>query len=394
MSFTAKNSEKLPLRVLMMDDQPIVCEAVRQMLKPYPKIVFHAVTQPEKFLDEALRFAPTVILLDLDLAQEDISGLDLARKVRGCPQLQGVPIVMLSATQDAETKKLAFEQGVDDYVVKVPEPPELLARIRYHSASYTTLLERNAAQSALNFEMEEGSRYVSSLFPAAMTHHNVRVNWRFDACTRLAGDAFGYNWDDEDHFLFSLHDVCGHGVASALHSVSILNFIRARSLVGGDFNNPAAVLTRLNEAFDMDRHHGLFFTLWYGVYQPTERRLRYACGGHPPALLFDPACPDAVQCLGTGGMAVGVDRAATYKTAEIIVPQGARLYLFSDGVYEVERADGTGLLGFEALRHYLTQAVAEGSASVDSIADWVLSQQKSERFEDDFTLLEILFDVE
>lgn len=389
---TSDNSEGVSARVLMMDDQRIVCEAVRQILEPWPQIVFRAVTQPEAFLQTALEFKPTVILLDLDLSLEGLCGLDLARAVRACEPLRDVPIVVLSATERAETKQLAFEQGVNDYVVKVPEPPELLARIRYHSSSYIHLQERNAAQNALNSELEEGSRYVSALFPEPMAERGVRANWRFDACTRLAGDAFGYNWDDDQHFLFGLHDVCGHGVASALHSISVLNFVRARALVGGDFNDPAFVLARLNEAFDMDHHNGLFLTLWYGVYQPEGRLLRYACAGHPPALLFDPAKPGTAQRLGVGGMAVGIDRNAVYTTGETVVPKGARVYLFSDGVYEVERANGQGLLGYAAFEHYLKGAVADGTATVDAIADWVLAQQKAERFEDDFTLLEILFE--
>lgn len=378
------------VRVLIVDDQKVVCEAVRQVLQPYPQIAFCAVTQPEQFLAQALQFLPTVVLLDLDLDGQ--YGLDLARQMRACPQLQDVPVVVLSATEKAETKQLAFEQGVNDYVVKLPEPPELLARIRYHSSNYVNLLERNAAQNALNFELEEGCRYVSSLFPAPMQERGLRVRWRFDACTRLAGDAFGYNWDDAEHFLFSLHDVCGHGVASALHSVSVLNFIRARSLVGGDFNDPSGVLRRLNEAFDMDRHNGLFLTLWYGVYEPGSRTLRYACGGHPPALLFDPARPHEAQRLSAGGPAVGVDARSTYRTGTVTVPPGGRIYLFSDGVYEVQRADGAGLLGYEAFERYLTDAVAAGTATVDSIANWVRSQQQATQFEDDFTLLEILFD--
>lgn len=385
-------AELSAVRVLIVDDQKMVCEAVRQVLAPYAHIAFCAVTQPEAFLPTALRFAPTVILLDLDLAREGLDGLDLAQEVRACPQLQDVPLVVLSATERAETKQLAFEQGVNDYVVKLPETPELLARIHYHSKGYTNLLQRKAAQSALNFELEEGSRYISSLFPPPIAHKGVRVQWRFEACTRLAGDAFGYNWDDDDHFLFGLHDVCGHGVASALHSVSVLNLLRARALVRGDFYDPADVLTRLNEVFDMDRHNGLFLTLWYGVYQPSRRLLRYACGGHPPPLLFDPASPQGPRRLDVGGMVMGVDGQATYTNGEVVLPPGARLYMFSDGVYEVERADGSGQIGYAAFEAYLAQAVAEGTATVDSVAEWVRSQQGAPHFEDDFTLLEVLFE--
>ena len=49
------------------------------------------------------------------------------------------------------------------------------------------------------------------------------------------------------------------------------------------------MLAALNRAFPMEEHAGRFFTIWYGVYDRTSRKLSYASAGHPPAILLDDA---------------------------------------------------------------------------------------------------------
>ena len=104
--------------------------------------------------------------------------------------------------------------------------------------------------------------------------------------TSLGGDAFGYHWLDENHFAMYLLDVSGHGVGAALLSVSAMETLRSQNLPDTDFRNPAEVLKRLNNAFQMENHHQMFFTIWYGVYDKMAQKIVYSSGGHPPALLY------------------------------------------------------------------------------------------------------------
>ena len=126
-----------------------------------------------------------------------------------------------------------------------------------------------------------------SLLPDKLKKGAIRTDWRFVPSAELGGDSFGYHWLDDDHFAFFLLDVSGHGVGSALLSVSAMNALRSQALPQTDFRGPAQVLAALNNAFQMDQQNGLFFTIWYGVYHKPARRIDYAGGGHPPALLTD-----------------------------------------------------------------------------------------------------------
>ena len=174
-----------------------------------------------------------------------------------------------------------------------PDRLELLARIRYHSKGYIALLQRNEAYQALlesqhrlASEMKQAAHYVQSLLPEKLKKGDIRTDWRFIPSAELGGDSFGYHWLDDDHFAFYLLDVSGHGVGSALLSVSAMNALRSQALPQTDFRVPGQVLGALNNAFQMEQQNGLFFTIWYGVYHKPSRQIHYSGGGHPPALLY------------------------------------------------------------------------------------------------------------
>ncbi len=379
------------IRVLMVDDQPMVCEAVRRMLAKESDISFTAVHNPAQAIPTALREMPTVILQDL--VMPEIDGLTLVKFLRARKELKDVPLIVLSSKEEPETKKKAFELGANDYMVKLPDPLEVIARIRYHSKGYINLLERNAAQAALKAELEDGARYVRSLFPPAEDSAQLTTDWVFMASTDLAGDTFGYHWLDDEHYAVYLLDVCGHGVGAALHSVSALNVMRAQSLPKVDFRQPGEVLGALNETFDMDKHNEMYFTMWYGVYRPADGLLRYASGGHPPAVLIEPGATgdEHIRRLGTPGMVIGGMPGMKYATHECNVKSGQKLYVFSDGVYEVDYADGSGMMTEDEFAAELAQPASTGMAKVQAMVDFVRKAQGKDAFEDDFSLIEITF---
>ncbi|MEJ5236823.1 MAG: response regulator [Limisphaera sp.] len=133
--------------VLLVDDQAVVCEAVRRILATEPDIDFHYCADPREALAVATEVRPTVILLDLLLP--GIDGLSLLAQFRGHPTTRDVPILVLSVRDDSQTKSRAFAAGANDYLVKLPDAPEFIARIRYHSRAYLNLLQRDAAYRAL-----------------------------------------------------------------------------------------------------------------------------------------------------------------------------------------------------------------------------------------------------
>ena len=198
--------------------------------------------------------------------------------------------------------------------------------------AYDTL---RTTQEALNAELAGAVAYVMSLLPRPITDKRLSADWFMATSAQLGGDGLGYHWIDPERFAFYLLDVSGHGVKSALLAVSIIDTLRTCGLADTDWNDPGAVLRALNRVYFSQSHDHLYFTIWYGIADLAQRTLRYAGGGHPPAVLRATGCKNPK--LAASGPPVGCFGNANYPTLEIPLLFPTQLYLFSDGVFETRR---------------------------------------------------------
>jgi len=136
------------ITVLLVDDQPMIGEAVRRMLADQEDIDFHYCQDATRAIRMAGQISPTVILQDL--VMPEIDGLTLVRYFRANADTREVPLIVLSSKEDPTIKAESFSLGANDYMVKLPDKLEVLARIRYHSKGYINLLERNEAFNKLH----------------------------------------------------------------------------------------------------------------------------------------------------------------------------------------------------------------------------------------------------
>jgi phosphoserine phosphatase RsbU/P len=387
-----------PITVLLVDDQAVIGEAVRLMLEDESDIRFRHCKDPAKAVETANEIRPTVILQDL--VMPDIDGLTLVERFRANPPTRDVPMIVLSTKEEPTVKAQAFAVGANDYVVKLPDRLELVARVRYHSNGYVAQLQRDEAyrkieesRSQMAEELAQAARFVKSLLPAPLVKGGVSADWRFEPSTQLGGDTFSYRWLDDDHLVVFLLDVCGHGVGAALLAVSVMHVLRSQELLKIDFRDPGGVLRALNEAFQMEKEDDKYFTIWYGVYHRPTRTLRYCGGGHPPALLFTgpSRAEERLVTLESKGPGVGMWETAPFRTAEVAVGASGRLYLFSDGVYEVTRAADKTVWPFEEFVAYLSALPPDEAAPMDRLLEHVRTLHGAETLEDDFSLVELRF---
>jgi two-component system, chemotaxis family, response regulator WspR len=133
--------------VLLVDDQAIVAEAMRRLLAETPEIQLFHCSDVAKALPSAHQVRPSVILQDLVMPEAD--GFTLVRFFKADPTTASIPIIVLSSKEDPRDKSRAFELGAADYVVKLPDRVELVARIRAHARSYRAQIERDEAFRAL-----------------------------------------------------------------------------------------------------------------------------------------------------------------------------------------------------------------------------------------------------
>jgi two-component system, NtrC family, sensor kinase len=130
--------------ILLVDDQKITAFLLKEQLAGEDNLVLHSTQDPMAAIELAEKTVPAIILLDFVLP--GIDGISLLAQFRNTEMFREVPIIMLSSQDDPALKARAFQSGANDYLVKLPEKTEMLARLRYYAAAHFNVMEIKRAQ--------------------------------------------------------------------------------------------------------------------------------------------------------------------------------------------------------------------------------------------------------
>lgn len=334
-------------------------------------------------------------VLLLDVMMPELDGLGVLAEIRKHSEWREMPVIMISGLEEVKTAAQCIESGAEDYLTKPIDTVLLHARLkallerrRLREAErkhYRAMLD---SQQALRSEMEAAAGYVRSLLPAPMSGA-IEVDWRFIPSEQMGGDAFGYHWVTPDHLAFYLLDVCGHGFGATLLATSALNVLRSQTLAVADFTRPATVLAALNDAFQMDRQGGNYFTLWYGVYHRPTRALTYASAAHPPALLLQGPRRSAAELV-TSNPILGAVPGVAFMDETIPVNPGDELFIYSDGAMEVVGPDGH-MIPFERFVANLQAPHQSPEEALDRCVYFVAQNATNSADCDDFSVVRAVF---
>ena len=151
---------------------------------------------------------------------------------------------------------------------------------------------------------------------------------------------------------------------------------------------PEEVLKALNAMFPMEDHAGMYFTMWYGVYDRSRRELTFASAGHHPAFLVPAERQQAIALRTRSGL-VGADPGTRYRVETISVPAASALYLFSDGVFEIVTKDGIEW----SLNDFVPRLLGDSNpGTCQRLFKEVRGQAHTGGLDDDFSLLLLNFD--
>ena len=378
--------------ILVVDDD----ESNREILARHLERQGHRVARAQDGIEGlAMLRKDSFDILILDVMMPGMNGYQLLETVKADEGLKDVQVIVVSALDDTKGIARCIELGAEDYLPREFEPVILRARIE-SCLERRSLLKRQALYLAavrktarlLDEGLAEGAEYVRGLLPPRIADKGLKTDWAFIPSRALGGDIFSYHPLGDRRLAIFLLDVSGHGIGAALYSVTLMNIIRGQALVGADFGDPASVLRRLNEAFQMESQNNLYFTAWYGVWDEKTRELAWSSAGGPPAVLLLPG--GGVERLATEGMAIGFDPQADYRNDRQVLPPGSRLYLFSDGIYEVTTRDGS-MLGLDAFIGLLAAATRdEDSPPLQALAGMVRGLSLTGTFADDVSLVEAI----
>jgi sigma-B regulation protein RsbU (phosphoserine phosphatase) len=163
--------------------------------------------------------------------------------------------------------------------------------------------------------------------------------------------------------------------------------LRGGAIANLALDDPAAVIGALNNAFPMEQNDGRFFTMWYGVYDRHDRSLLYTNAGHPPPLVFHGS---EVARLEATDMIVGLMPDWQFRAKRVPVSEGTRLYLYSDGAYEVTTPQGT-MMQIDDLQTIIAGVSKTDGPQTAEILRLIREAHGKIELQDDLSLLEVTF---
>jgi sigma-B regulation protein RsbU (phosphoserine phosphatase) len=382
---------RLPGHILVIDDSSVSRDLLSRHLKALGHQVNCAANGPEAiaFLEQT----PAIDVILLDVLIPGMSGIEILKKLRGNSQFQAIPVIMISALDNTPSIAYCIKLGAEDYLPKDFDVTILQARIdaclekaRLAKEQAIFVEALIASRETLAHELADAGRYVVSLLPKPVSSP-FQASIALIPSAELGGDFCSYQQLDENFFSLYLLDVSGHGVKSALLAVSISNILKNQALPMANFKDPSSVLNALNRNFQAEAGTGIFFTIWYGVFNIITRELRFASGGAPPGCLQRAG---HVNRLSTQGLLLGATSETEYHNQTVMILPHDRLFLFSDGIYETTRPSGHEL-GLEEFIGLLPNMTGNPANDVSSLVSTVLGLSGKDYFEDDVCVFEALF---
>src|SRR5688572_19778613 len=310
-----------PASILVVDDTPANLQVLAGMLKDRGYKV-RPVPSGKLALLAAQRDPPDLILLDINMPE--MNGYEVCERLKADDALKGIPIIFISALTEPLDKVKAFSTGGVDYLTKPFQMEELHARVETHlklRRLQVELEEANTRLAEANGRMSRDLGAAAKIQETFLPRQAPRVPgvdfaWVYRPCDELAGDGLNVVPLGGGEVGLYVLDVSGHGVASALLSVTLSRLLSPPSdpssilTRGGDGGTrsavtpPTEVAARLNRLFPFDPATEQFATLVYGVLDAATGEFRYASAGHPGPVHL-PAGADPV-ILASQGFPIGL----------------------------------------------------------------------------------------
>jgi sigma-B regulation protein RsbU (phosphoserine phosphatase) len=322
---SGSGAEAAPATILVVDDNPVNLQVLVRTLHGTGHRIL-AARDAASALEIVRRTGPDLVLLDVMMPGQD--GFELCRTIRS--EAADTMVIFLSALGETSDKVLGLTLGAVDYITKPIQTEEVLARVSNHLARQHLEREVRRHRDRLNKELDGAARMQRLLLPTTLPHRSgVQLAAHYKTSRHAGGDYYDVLDLGDNGLGIFVADVSGHGAPAAI----VMAMLRAVLHSLTEPEDPAAVLRHLNQHFEYLWETSMFATAVYGVLNVESRRLRLACAGHPPPLLYRPGTPvtsaavDAVVPL----LLMEIDEVPT---TELQLEVGDRVLLYTDGVTE------------------------------------------------------------
>ncbi len=379
-------------KVLVVDDEPLNINILVELLKDKYKMM------AAKSGAQALKAArssnkPDLILLDIMMPEMD--GYEVCRQLKADEATKDIPVIFVSAMNEALDETKGFDVGAIDYITKPISPKTLEARVHTHLALTQQAAELREAhdlikqqqkrmQDELNVARDIQLSMVPHTFPQDAA---IEVYATLKPAREIGGDFYDTFMVDNESLCLCVGDVSGKGAPAALFMAMTKTLIK--SYVSSDMST-ASIMTRVNDELCENNDGNLFVTVFLAILNIHTGELRFTNAGHnyPYVIKEDKSLVTLKQ---KHGPVVAAMDGLIYKEDLITLDKSDTLFLFTDGVTEAMDKE-EALYGETRLEDFLqTHDVKDVTTSVGLLMQDIAAYENNTEQSDDITILSCFY---
>ena len=394
----SKNSLNEKNFILVVDDDPSVCEIIISYLNAQPDFQAECVYNGADCLEYLESKVPDLLIVDRMMP--GMTGTELTQKIRNNLNTKRVPIIMLTAMAQTQDVVDGFSSGVDDYLPKPFSLKEIVARSKSlikrtkEINSLNPLLARfeeyySAKELALlGDELRIARQIQSSLIPSTFPECPfIEFSAKIKPATVVGGDFYDTFQVKKNQIFIVIGDVVGKGIPAAMIMLMVRLFIRTLLQEGYPMDY---VIQRLNNMLLTDTSSETYVSLICTSFEwsNSEIQCEMINAGHRLPLFIE-LNTRKVEYLPTTGGLLGLFPKKSWEIHRMNIPANVVIALYTDGILNFHQSDdfdhNKGTSWIESL------ILNNKEQKLDEICEQILitaeSQLKPEELHDDETIV-------
>jgi sigma-B regulation protein RsbU (phosphoserine phosphatase) len=360
-------------KLLVVDDQPDVREALRLLLKGAGYGI-ETSRAPEEALAAAAYGCYDLIIVDMNYRRDTTSGEEGLRLVdRLHAQRRDIPIIAMTGWSTIELAVEAMQRGACDFIPKPWDNARFVSVVRKH------LTPRLEPSHPITADLAIARLVQRKLLPQPhFSSYGLSCECASLPAGEIGGDFYDFFEIDKGTMAFLLGDISGKGIGAALLMANLQATLRGQQDL---VRYPSKLLEQVNCLFFESTRPEHFATLFYAVYDSNTRTLRYVNCGHPSAVLL--RADGNVELLESSATVLGAFGHVCFEERSMKMQTGDRLILFSDGFSESKIDENDDQWAVDTI---VTEGASRQSGLAGALASLVALKESQA---DDITVMDV-----